>query len=86
MEGDIKTLQAVGATTTDTPATTSCPTIVISSKATPNIQVTKTSSTGEQQKTPDKGKAKPISKVKKNPMPKQHQIQHKVLLLIYVVN
>ena len=39
-----KDLQAVGATTTNTPATVSCPTIVTSSKATPNIQVTKTSS------------------------------------------
>ena len=39
-----KDLQAVVATTTDTPATVSCPTIVTSSKATPNIQVAKTSS------------------------------------------
>ena len=61
-----KDLQAVVATTTDSPATTSCPTIVTSSKTTPNIQITKTSSTGKQKKTPDKGKAKPIGKVKKN--------------------
>ena len=39
-----KDLQAVVATTTDTPVTVSHPTIVTSSKATPNIQVTKTSS------------------------------------------
>ena len=61
-----KDLQAVVATTTDTPATVSCPTTVTSSKAIPNIQVAKTSSTGQQKKTPDKGKAKPIGKVKKN--------------------
>ena len=61
-----KDLQAVVATTTDTPATVSCPTIVTSSKATPNVQITKTSSAGQQKKTPDKGKAKPIGKVKKN--------------------
>ena len=39
-----KDLQAVVATTTDTPVTVSCPTIVTSSKVTPNIQVPKTSS------------------------------------------
>ena len=61
-----KDLQAVVATTTNTPTTVSCPTIVTSSKATPNIQITKTSSAGQQKKTPDKGKAKPIGKVKKN--------------------
>ena len=61
-----KDLQAVVATTTDTPATVSCPTIVTSSKVTPNIQVTKTSSAGQSKKTPDKGKAKPIGKAKKN--------------------
>ena len=61
-----KDLQAVVATTTDTPATVSCPTMVTSSKAIPNIQVTKTSSAGQQKKTPDKRKAKPIGKVKKN--------------------
>ena len=61
-----KDLQAVVAITTDTPTTVSCPTIVKSSKATPNVQITKTSSAGQQKKTPDKGKAKPIGKVKKN--------------------
>ena len=61
-----KDLQAVVATTTNTPATVSCPTIVTSSKTTLNIQVTKTSSAGQQKKTPDKGNAKPIGKVKKN--------------------
>ena len=63
-----KDLQAVVATTTDTPATTSCPTMVTSSKATPNIQITKTSLVGQQKRIPDKGKAKPIGKVKKNPI------------------
>ena len=37
-----KDLQAVVATTTDTPVTVSCPTTVTSSKVTPNIQVSKT--------------------------------------------
>ena len=61
-----KDLQVVVATTTDTPTTVSCPTIVKSSKAIPNIQITKTSSAGQQKKTADKGKAKPIGKVNKN--------------------
>ena len=59
-------LQAVVATTTNTPATVSCPTVVTSSKTTPNIQVTKTSLVGQQKKIPDKGKAKPTGKTKKN--------------------
>ena len=61
-----KDLQAVVATTTNTPATTSCPTIVMSSKTTPNVPIIKTSSTGQQRKSPDKGKAKSIGKAKKN--------------------
>ena len=61
-----KDLQAVVATTTDTPAMTSCPVAVTSSKVTPNTQVTKTTSVGQQRKTPDKGKAKPLGKMKKN--------------------
>ena len=61
-----KDLQAVVATTTDTPATILCPTAVTSSKITPDIQVSKTTLAGQQKKTPDKGKAKPIGKVKKN--------------------
>ena len=61
-----KDLQAVVATTTNTPVTVSCPTIVTSSKPTPNIQISKTSSAGQPKKIPDKGKAKPIGKVKKN--------------------
>ena len=61
-----KDLQAVVATTTDTPATVSCPTTVTSSKVTPNIQVTKTTLAGQQKKSSDKGNAKPIGKVKKN--------------------
>ena len=64
-----KDLQAVVATTTNTPATISCPPIVTSSKTTPHVQVTKTSSTGQQKKIPDKGKAKPLGKVKKNVKP-----------------
>ena len=42
------------------------PTTITSSKVTPNIQVTKTSSAGQQKKIPDKGKAKPSGKIKKN--------------------
>ena len=61
-----KDLQAVVAATTNTPATVLHPTIVTSSKATPNVQITKTSSTGQQKKPPDKGKSKPGGKVKKN--------------------
>ena len=61
-----KDLQAVVATTTDTPVTILHPTAVTSNKVTPNIQVTKTSSAGQQKKTPDKGKAKPIGKIKKD--------------------
>ena len=61
-----KDLQAVVATTTNTPATTSSPTIVTSSKTTPNVLIIKTSSTGQQRKSPDKGKARPIGKAKKN--------------------
>ena len=61
-----KDLQAVVATTTDMPATTSNPTIVTSSKTTPNVLIIKTSSTGQQRKSPNKGKARPIGKAKKN--------------------
>ena len=61
-----KDLQAVVATTTDTPATTSNCTIVTSSKAPLNVPIIKTSSTGQQRKPPDKEKAKPIGKIKKN--------------------
>ena len=63
-----KDLQAVVATTFDTPVTTSCPTIVTSSKTTPNVQITKTSSAGQQKKILDKGKSKPIGKAKKSPI------------------
>ena len=63
-----KDLQAVVATTTNTPATTSCPTMVTSSKTTPNVQTTKTSLAGQQKRTPDKGTANPVGKVKKNPI------------------
>ena len=63
-----KDLQAVVATTTDTPATASHPTIVTSSRTAPNMQTTKSSLVGQQRRTPDKGKAKPIGKAKKNPI------------------
>ena len=63
-----KDLQAVVATTTDTPTTTSCPIMTTSHKTTQNIQTTKMSLAGQQKKAPDKGKAKPIGKGKKNPI------------------
>ena len=63
-----KDLQAVVATSTDTPTTASHPTIVTSSKATQNIQTNKQLITGQQKKTPDKGKTKPIVKGKKGPV------------------
>ena len=62
-----KDLQAVVATTTTTPATTSRPIMATGSKATQNVQPTKMPLVGQQKKTPDKGKAKPIGKGKKNP-------------------
>ena len=54
-----KDLQAIVATTTDTPATVSYPIAITSSKVTPNIQVTPTTLAGQNRKAPDKGKAKP---------------------------
>ena len=63
-----KDLQAVVTTTTDSPVTTSHCTMVRNSKATPNVQMTKTSLVGQQKKTPDKGRTKPIGKGKKNPV------------------
>ena len=63
-----KDLQAVVATSTSTPAMTSHPTVVTSSKFTQNAQTTKTSATEPQKKTPDKGKTKPVGKGKKSPI------------------
>ena len=63
-----KDLQAVVATSTDTPATASHPTIVSSSKTTPNVQTNKQLTTGPQKKAPDKEKTKPIGKGKKGPV------------------
>ena len=55
-----KDLQVVVTTTTDTPVTISHPT-TITSKVTPNIQVTKTSLAGQQKKTPDKERPNPLA-------------------------
>ena len=63
-----KDLQAVVATSTNTPTTASRPTIASSSKATQNIQTNKQLTTGPQKKAPDKGKTKPIGKGKKGPV------------------
>ena len=60
-----KDLQPVVATTTDTSVTTSCPVTIMNSKVT-STQVTKTTSAGQPRKTPDKGKAKALGKMKKN--------------------
>ena len=60
-----KDLQAVVSTTTDTSVTTSCPVAITSSKVS-STQVTKTTLAGQPRKTPDKGKAKPLGKMKKN--------------------
>ena len=38
----------------------------MSSKVTSNTQVTKTTLAGQNKKPPDKGKAKPLGKIKKN--------------------
>ena len=61
-----KDLQAVVAITTDTSVTVLCPVTIISSKVSPNTQVTKTTLARQQRKTPDEGKAKPLGKIKKN--------------------
>ena len=61
-----KDLQAVVATTTDTSVTALHPVAITSSKVTPNTQVTKTTLAGQNKKSPDKGKAKPLGKMKKN--------------------
>ena len=63
-----KNLQAVVATTTDTPATTSHPIMTTNSKTTQNVQTTRTSAAGQPKKTPEKEKARPASKGKKNPI------------------
>ena len=63
-----KDLQAVVATTTTTPPTTTCPTVVTSNKITQNVQPTKLSTSGQQKKAPDKGRAKPAGKGKKSPV------------------
>ena len=59
--------QAVVTTTTDTFVTVSHPVAVTSSKVSFEYpQVTKTTLAGQPRKTPDKGKAKPLGKMKKN--------------------
>ena len=63
-----KDLQAVVATTTDTPVATPCPIMTTNSKTTENIQTTRTSAVGQLKKAPEKGKTKPFGKGKKNPI------------------
>ena len=62
-----KDLQAVVATTTTTPTAATHPIMATSSKVTQNMQPIKTPLVGQQKKAPDKGKAKPTDKRKKNP-------------------
>ena len=62
-----KDLQAVVATSTDAPTTTTHSTVTTNNKNTTNIQPRKTITTGPQKKIPDKGKTKIISKGKKSP-------------------
>ena len=62
-----KDLQAVIATTTTTPTTATHPIMATSSKVTQNIQPIRTPLAGQQKKAPDRGKAKPTDKRKKNP-------------------
>ena len=63
-----KDIQAVVATTTDTPTTTSRPIMTTNSKTTQNVQTTRMSAAGQPKKTPERGKTKPIGKGKKNPI------------------
>ena len=61
-----KDLQAIVTTTTDTSATVLCHVTITSSKVTPYTQLTKTTLAGQNKKTPDKGRTKPLGKMKKN--------------------
>ena len=61
-----KDLQAIVTTTTDTSVTVLQPVAVTSSKVISNSQITKTTPAGQNKKTPDKGKVKPLGKIKKN--------------------
>ena len=54
------------ATTTDTSITILQPVTVTNSKVTSNPRITKTTLARQNKKTPDKGKAKPLAKMKKN--------------------
>ena len=62
-----KDLQAVAATTTTTPITATCPVMTTNSKVIPKAQPVATAPAGQQKKTNDKGKTKPIERRKKNP-------------------
>ena len=61
-----KDLQAVAATTTTTPITTMHPIMTTNSKATHKVHPVTTVLDGQQRKTNDKGKAKPVERRKKN--------------------
>ena len=61
-----KDLQAVVPTTTDTPTAVLQPIAVTSNKTNVNAQTIKTTPAGQNKKTPNRGKAKPQGKIKKN--------------------
>ena len=61
-----KDLQAVAATPTTTPITAMHPVMTTNSKATHKVQPVTTALAGQQRKTIDKGKAKPVERRKKN--------------------
>ena len=71
-----KNLQAVTAMTTTTPTTTMYPIMTTSSRTPQNVQPVKAVMAGQQKKIIDKGKVKPIGRIKKNPtQDKSHNIR-----------
>ena len=78
-----KDLQVVVATSTDTPTTTSCPTIVTSSKTTQNIQTNKQLTMDHKRKF--RIKEKPNLLVKERKALLNQPMQQQLLLLIYIV-
>ena len=80
-----KDLQAVVATTTNTPATNSNPTIVASSKTTPKVPIIKTSSTDNKGNHLIREKPDLLAKQRKMLLI-QHQKQCQDPLVFYVVN
>ena len=63
-----KNLQAVTATSTTTPITTTCPIMMTSNRNTQNTPPVNAVAARQQKKVIDKGKVKPIDRKKKNPL------------------